>query len=68
MEGRYRFAGLHFHWGRDSSNNTIEEDLEPEPATTTIQGSEHTVDGTAYSMELHIVHFKSEYGSTIGKG
>ena len=88
MDGRYRFAGLHFHWGQDSSNTTIkdlgpdptnniiQEDLKPDatiedsvPKTTPtkIEGSEHTIDGTAYSMELHIVHFKSEYGSTIGK-
>ncbi|CAL4155397.1 unnamed protein product, partial [Meganyctiphanes norvegica] len=27
------------------------------------RGSEHTVDGTRYAMELHLVHYKSNYGS-----
>ncbi|KAG7169302.1 Carbonic anhydrase 2-like 2 [Homarus americanus] len=27
------------------------------------RGSEHTVDGKQYPAELHLVHFKSEYGS-----
>ena len=32
------------------------------------EGSEHTVEGQAYPLELHLVHFNSEYGSSIGKG
>ncbi|KAK3587340.1 hypothetical protein CHS0354_036504 [Potamilus streckersoni] len=32
-------------------------------AKTSNRGSEHTFDGTAFPMELHIVHFKEEYGS-----
>ena len=32
------------------------------------EGSEHTVEGKAYPLELHLVHFNSEYGSSIGKG
>ncbi|XP_027224978.2 carbonic anhydrase 1 [Penaeus vannamei] len=27
------------------------------------QGSEHTINGVAYAAELHLVHFKTEYGS-----
>ncbi|XP_037793615.1 carbonic anhydrase 7-like [Penaeus monodon] len=27
------------------------------------QGSEHTINGHAYAAELHLVHFKTEYGS-----
>ncbi|XP_042892386.1 carbonic anhydrase 1-like [Penaeus japonicus] len=27
------------------------------------QGSEHTINGIAYAAELHLVHFKTEYGS-----
>ncbi|CAL4236642.1 unnamed protein product, partial [Meganyctiphanes norvegica] len=27
------------------------------------RGSEHTVDGTRYAMELHLVHYKTIYGS-----
>ncbi|KAL3858193.1 hypothetical protein ACJMK2_012797 [Sinanodonta woodiana] len=34
-------------------------------AKTSNRGSEHTIDGTAFPMELHIVHFKEEYGSII---
>ena len=54
MPGRYQFAGLHFHWGSESDE--------------TVMGSEHTVEGQAYPLELHLVHFNSEYGSSIGKG
>ncbi|KAL3858194.1 hypothetical protein ACJMK2_012798 [Sinanodonta woodiana] len=32
-------------------------------AKTSNRGSEHTFDGSAFPMELHIVHFKEEYGS-----
>lgn len=34
--------------------------------STESQGSEHTVNDKAYPMELHLVHFKTEYGNTIG--
>ncbi|XP_067841147.1 carbonic anhydrase 14 isoform X2 [Heptranchias perlo] len=29
----------------------------------TIPGSEHTVDGTQYSAEMHVVHYAAKYGS-----
>jgi len=29
------------------------------------QGSEHTIDGKSYPLELHLVHFKSDYGKTL---
>jgi len=30
------------------------------------QGSEHTVNGGSYPMELHLVHYKASYGSVAG--
>lgn len=53
LPSRFQFAGLHFHWGSESDE--------------TVTGSEHTVEGQAYPMELHLVHFNAEYGSNIGK-
>jgi len=47
LPARYRFDGLHFHWGPDNG------------------GSEHTFEGKAFAMELHMVHFNTEYGSSI---
>jgi carbonic anhydrase len=41
---------IHPHWGRDNLVN---------------EGSEHYVQGVAYPMEVHLVHFNSKYG-TIG--
>ena len=31
-------------------------------------GSEHTFEGKAFAMELHLVHFNTEYGSSITQG
>merc|ERR1719510_84163 len=31
------------------------------------QGSEHTINGKSYPLELHLVHFKTEYGNSIGE-
>ena len=53
LPGRFQFAGLHFHWGSESDE--------------TVTGSEHTVEGQAYPMELHLVHFNADYGPSIGK-
>ncbi|XP_011698989.1 PREDICTED: carbonic anhydrase 1-like isoform X2 [Wasmannia auropunctata] len=33
---------------------------------TDMDGSEHRVDGGSMSMELHAVHYKSEYGTQLG--
>jgi len=41
LEGEYKIAQLHFHWG---SNDSV--------------GSEHTLQGKMFPIELHIVHTK----------
>jgi len=43
----YTFDSLHFHWGQKNVES---------------KGSEHKIDGKAHPLELHLVHFKSEYG------
>lgn len=43
----YTFAQAHFHWGHNISYG----------------GSEHTIDGRHYPMEVHLVHYKTHYGS-----
>lgn len=55
LDSRFQFHSLHFHWGPELS--------EYKP----VLGSEHTIGGKSYPMEIHMVHFNSEYGSTIGK-
>jgi len=47
LPGGYTYHSLHFHWGQ---KNIVSK------------GSEHLIDGNAYPLELHLVHFKSEYG------
>lgn len=41
----YTFASIHFHWGDGSP----------------VRGSEHTIDGVATSLEVHLVHFNVKY-------
>ena len=43
LEGTYKFAQLHFHWGDTSQ-----------------QGSEHTLNGKAFPLEVHLVHFNTK--------
>ena len=31
-------------------------------------GSEHTLEGKAYAMELHLIHFNTKYGSSYTQG
>ncbi|XP_034427205.1 carbonic anhydrase 12-like [Hippoglossus hippoglossus] len=45
LSNTYDTLQLHLHWGNGSS----------------VPGSEHTVDGKRYPMELHIVNVKSSY-------
>uniref|UniRef100_I3JAU3 Carbonic anhydrase n=1 Tax=Oreochromis niloticus TaxID=8128 RepID=I3JAU3_ORENI len=45
LSEQYDSLQFHFHWGNGSS----------------VPGSEHTVDGKRYPMELHIVNSKSSY-------
>ncbi|NXP31652.1 CAH4 anhydrase, partial [Leiothrix lutea] len=45
LEGKYKAVEFHFHWG-----------VPGEPQK--IPGSEHSIDGEKYPMELHIVHIR----------
>nr|XP_020731440.1 carbonic anhydrase 6 [Odocoileus virginianus texanus] len=45
---QYLAKQMHFHWGGASSE---------------ISGSEHTVDGMRYVIEIHVVHYNSKYDS-----
>ncbi|KAJ0060159.1 hypothetical protein NL108_004007 [Boleophthalmus pectinirostris] len=45
LPGTYDSMQFHLHWGNGAS----------------VPGSEHTVDGKRYPMELHIVNLKSQY-------
>jgi len=47
---KYEFVEMHFHWG-DSSN---------------YQGSEHSIDGQKYPLELHMVH-KNIHDESVSK-
>ncbi|XP_023657869.2 carbonic anhydrase 4-like [Paramormyrops kingsleyae] len=49
LPGTYDAQQFHLHWGNGSD----------------VPGSEHTVDGKQYPMELHIVTVKSEYKGNI---
>ncbi|KAK2820316.1 hypothetical protein Q5P01_023275 [Channa striata] len=54
LSGSYDSLQFHLHWGNGSS----------------VPGSEHTVDGRRYAMELHIVNTKSSYNgnTTLAAG
>ncbi|XP_057558560.1 carbonic anhydrase 6 [Hippopotamus amphibius kiboko] len=45
---QYTAQQMHFHWGGASSE---------------ISGSEHTIDGVRYVIEIHVVHYNSKYES-----
>ncbi|XP_056286192.1 carbonic anhydrase 4-like [Pseudoliparis swirei] len=51
LSEKYDSLQFHLHWGNGSS----------------VPGSEHTVNGKRYPMELHIVHVKSIYGGNTGQ-
>ncbi|KAM6465090.1 carbonic anhydrase 4 isoform 2-T2 [Liasis olivaceus] len=59
LAGRYKAMQFHFHWGSQEG-----ELRSP--------GSEHSIDGERYAMELHIVHIKEEFNDVAsaikGKG
>ena len=44
--GQYRFAQFHFHWGGRNFRDV---------------GSEHTIDGESFPMEIHLVHYNTKY-------
>ncbi|XP_069177309.1 carbonic anhydrase 2 isoform X1 [Procambarus clarkii] len=46
LYGEYVFAQFHFHWGSNDFTG----------------GSEHTIDWVRWASELHLVHYKREYG------
>ncbi|KAM3856484.1 carbonic anhydrase 4 [Vipera latastei] len=48
LSGRFKAVQFHFHWG-----SKVEKTPSP--------GSEHSIDGERYPMELHIVHIKEEF-------
>ncbi|KAF7705027.1 hypothetical protein HF521_020313 [Silurus meridionalis] len=48
LQSQYNTTQLHFHWGNGSS----------------INGSEHTVDGQQYAMEMHIVNSRADLNAT----
>ncbi|XP_066491996.1 carbonic anhydrase 4 [Tiliqua scincoides] len=54
LSGTYKAVQFHFHWGNNESRGT---------GTTVSSGSEHSIDGERYAMELHIVHIKNEHAS-----
>ncbi|XP_066122680.1 carbonic anhydrase 6 [Saccopteryx bilineata] len=50
----YIAVEMHFHWGGTPYK---------------ISGSEHTIDGIRYAIEIHVVHYNSKYGSfDVAKG
>uniref|UniRef100_A0A8D2Q995 Carbonic anhydrase n=1 Tax=Varanus komodoensis TaxID=61221 RepID=A0A8D2Q995_VARKO len=49
LSGSYKAVQFHFHWGNGDG------------AKSTSPGSEHSIDGERYAMELHIVHIKEEF-------
>ncbi|XP_051968121.1 carbonic anhydrase 2-like isoform X4 [Xyrauchen texanus] len=49
LPGLYNSVNFHLHWGNGSSG----------------PGSEHTVDGKQYPMELHIVNVHSKYNRSV---
>ncbi|XP_067394227.1 carbonic anhydrase 4 [Emydura macquarii macquarii] len=51
LQNKYKAMEFHFHWG-----SSVREEYSP--------GSEHSIDGERYAMELHIVHIKEGFSST----
>ena len=47
LDGVYEAQSVHFHWGAPGG----------------IRGSEHTVNGYRYDVEIHIVHKNMKYGN-----
>lgn len=47
LSGTYNFVSMHWHW-----SNSL-----------TTGGSDHTVDGKIYPVEMHLVHMNSKYKS-----
>lgn len=47
----WALAQIHPHWGRTGKVN---------------EGSEHYMQGVAYPMEVHLVHYNTKYGSLTG--
>ncbi|XP_042298194.1 carbonic anhydrase 4 [Sceloporus undulatus] len=54
LSGKYKAVQFHFHWGNDDSQKSSRR-VSP--------GSEHSIDGERYAMELHIVHIKEKYAT-----
>lgn len=52
----YYLVQLHFHWGQNRGQNCVDPEM----------GSEHTVDGKAYPLEMHMVHVEDRYVNEMG--
>nr|XP_028564309.1 carbonic anhydrase 4 [Podarcis muralis] len=50
LQGKYKAVQFHFHWGDSEGKKSR---VSP--------GSEHSIDGKRYAMELHIVHIKENF-------
>ncbi|XP_032072305.1 carbonic anhydrase 4 [Thamnophis elegans] len=50
LNGKYKAVQFHFHWGSQVGK-------------TRSPGSEHSIDGERYPMELHIVHIKEKFSN-----
>lgn len=46
-----------------ATNNYVFEHLTFHWGSTNQRGSEHSVGGTQYPMEVHVLHYKQDYGS-----
>ncbi|CAM5104572.1 unnamed protein product [Natator depressus] len=51
LQNKYKAIEFHFHWGTKLSKGYS-------------PGSEHSIDGERYAMELHIVHMKEDFSTT----
>ena len=51
ISGNFELAQFHFHWG----------------SSTGSKGSEHTMFGNQFDAELHLVHYNTKCGRSLGE-